>query len=115
MIDTIARALRSHRFRCDSEADLQEGISRVLTEAGLPHRREHHLGPDRVDFFLAGIALEVKIDGSLSAVTRQLHRYAQHPDVHSVLLVTTRALHDRMPVAMCGKPVAVIHLEGGAF
>lgn len=117
MLDILSRTLRSHRFTFPSEYVLQEGIARVLLDAGIPHEREHGLGRDRVDFFLdfqpeGGIALEVKIDGSLSSVTRQLHRYAQHPDVRAIVLVTTRAMHDRMPPEMGGKPLLVIHLEG---
>ena len=119
MLNHLPRILKAHRFRLSHEFVLQNGIAGVLLEAGIPFEREHCLrnGRDRVDFFVdmqreGGIALEVKVDGSLSEVTRQLHRYAQHPDVRAIVLVTTRAMHDRMPAEMCGKPVRVIHLEG---
>lgn len=114
-IDRITDALRSHRFRFASEAELQEGIERVLLDAAIPLEREFRLGRDRVDFWVEGIALEVKVDGSLSEVTRQLHRYAQAPQVRAVLLVTTRALHRRVPAEMTSKPIAVFYLEGSVL
>lgn len=121
MIDAIQAALRGYRFQCAHEFVLQEGIARVLAREGIAYQRERQLGRDRVDFFVGsepfpeGIAVEVKIDGSLSEVTRQLHRYAAHPDVVALVLVTTRSLHCRMPREMRGKPLAVVHLEGSAF
>lgn len=115
MIDTISGVLRAHRFRFSSELQLQDGIENALRADGVVFERERQLGHDRVDFFAGGVALEVKVDGSLSAVTRQLHKYAQHPDVSAVVLATTRMLHDRMPAEMCGKPVRVVVLRTGAF
>jgi hypothetical protein len=42
------------------------------------------------------VAIEIKIDGSCSEVTRQIHRYSQHPDVEEILLITTCAKHLRI-------------------
>lgn len=113
MVDDLCRALRRVAFRFTSEAELHEGIATALEAASIPFEREHRFGPaDRVDFFIAGLALEVKIDGSVSAVTRQLHRYAQHPNVRAIVLATTkRRLCAGMPDALAGKPVFVITLN----
>jgi hypothetical protein len=112
---TLRRTLGSARFRYTSELELQDGIAELFTARGIAFERERQLGPDRVDFFIAGIAIEVKIEGSLSDVTRQLHRYSEHPDVTGVVLVTTRARHNAMPNLMTAKPVDVIHLLGSVF
>jgi hypothetical protein len=112
---TLRRILGSARFRYSGEIELQNGIEQLFTQRQLTFERERALGPDRVDFFAHGVAIEVKIDGSLSEVTRQLHRYAQHPDVTAIVLVTTRARHNAMPAAMNEKPVDVIHLLGNVF
>lgn len=112
MLNQIGSSICSRRYRFSDETMLQNGIAKVLAEDGIAFEREYPLGRDRVDFFVQGIALEVKVDGSLSEVTRQLHRYAQHPDVQIVALVTTKSQHCRMPSEMAGKPVRVIHLEG---
>jgi hypothetical protein len=118
MIDKILNALRSTRFRFTSEAELQEGISQALTAAGILHKTEVILGPrDRVDFWIdVGIALEVKVDGSLSLVTRQLHRYAQYERVNEIILVTSRRLHDHLPTMfMNGKRIHVIVVRGAGL
>lgn len=110
----VAELLRAHAFTCGNEAELQQAIGAVLTGAGIEHRREVRLTErDRIDFLVGGVGLEVKVDGSLSAVTRQLHRYAQRPEVGSLLLVTTRPQHRAAPRELCGKPVRVVLVHGG--
>jgi predicted SpoU family rRNA methylase len=111
----ISAALQARRFRHTNEKELQDGIESVLTEIGARFEREKQLGPkDRVDFFVkAGIALEVKIKGSLADVTRQLHRYAEHDQVQSILLVTAKARLGALPETLRGKPVRVVALLGG--
>lgn len=114
-MDRIVAALRAHRYRFSNEKELQDGLEQVLEKAGVRFEREARIAPGDVpDFMLEdGLAIEVKVDGSISAVTRQLHRYAQHPRVNAVLLVTSRLAHDRMPPFMNGKPVRVLALLGG--
>ena len=119
LLDELVAVLGHHRYVTASEADLQNGLAVVLTSAEVEFEREVGLdaaGRDRVDFLLAGgIALEVKIHGALSEVTRQVHRYAGSERVKAVLLVTTRMQHRRMPDVMQDKPVRVLHLEGSVF
>lgn len=114
MADQVTAVLRAHAFHVSHEEELQGAIAQLLDEAAIPFVREHRLSAaDRVDFmFSEGVALEVKVDGSLSSVLRQLHRYAQHPDVERMLLVTTRATHRAVPAVLSGKPVAVVHVGG---
>jgi hypothetical protein len=115
-IKTVCELLRSHRFSCSRELELQQAIGMVLAEAKVPFVREKHLSrKDRPDFLVdSHIAIEVKIDGSLTDVMRQVSRYAQQPGIEAVIVVTTRAMQAlRMPDEFCGKPVAVVHL--GAF
>jgi hypothetical protein len=113
--DCVCALLRGYRFSSTGEAELQRGIDKVLTDAGLQVQREKHLSrKDRPDFLVQdGVAIEVKIDGSLTAVMRQISRYATQPAVLAIILVTTRATHAvRMPESFCGKPVRVVHLAG---
>jgi hypothetical protein len=81
----------------------------VEHECPLSGRRE-----DRVDFFYGGVAIEVKVDGSTSEVTAQLQRYALHPSVREILLVTTRSRHT-VPAELGGKPVTVLLLRKHAL
>lgn len=111
-IAELVDLLHRHTFSFSAEEELQEGIANVLEGAGIAFEREYHLDArNRPDFFLsAGIAIEVKVDGATSAVTRQLHRYAHHPDVRAIVLVTTRQRHRAIPRELNGKPVTVITL-----
>lgn len=115
MIDEIATALQRRTYRCSGEAELQDAISSVL-EAGFPGQvsREHVLGrSDRVDFMVSGVAVEVKVGGSLAALTRQVHRYAAHDTVTGVLVVTTRWYHGGLPETLHGKPIGVLRVGVG--
>lgn len=114
---TLARlreVLGAYRYSFSSELQLQDGIAQVLALRGIPFGREVRLSPeDRPDFMVDGIAVEVKVDGSTSEVTRQVHRYVQLKAVEAVLLVTSRLRHDNLPATMNRKPVAVLALLGG--
>ena len=105
-----------------NERDLQEAIANALTgqlPPGVHAAREHVLTKrDRLDFLVGynpmwtatplGTAIEVKIDGSLSDLTRQLFRYAEHPAISGLLVVTTRSRHRALPPLILGKPIAVL-------
>lgn len=119
-LDNVRARILAHRFSASSEAVLQDGIARVLTEAEVPFEKEARLGPkDRVDFLLGKlgehIAVEVKIEGAFNAVLAQLHRYAQHEAVREVWLITVRAQHRPMPPDLAGKPVRVLYLASSVL
>jgi len=110
----VLQALAGKRFIESDEASFQNGIALAFESAGIAFQREVRLSErDRVDFLVGRIAVEAKIDGSLSQVTRQLHRYAQSELIDELVLVTTRLRHARMPDRMNGKPVAVFATMGG--
>jgi hypothetical protein len=110
IIETVRIAIIKHEFRFSDEADLQEGIIRVLTEHSIPFRREVTLSRrDRVDFMLdEGIALEVKVDGSISALTRQLFRYAEYPKISAIIVVAGKLRLTDLPGEINGKPIICI-------
>jgi hypothetical protein len=114
---TLARlreVLGAYRYSFSSELGLQDGIAQVLALLAIPFDREVPLNAkDRPDFMVDGIAVEVKVDGTTSEVTRQIHRYAQEKSVQAVLLVTSRLRHDNLPSTINRKPVAVLALLGG--
>lgn len=104
----------AYRFHFNDEGQLQSGVERVFAENNLEAVRECKLSPgDRVDFFCGGVGVECKVGGSLSEVTRQLHRYAELPEVASLILITSRAKHLGVAREMCGKRVDVHFLRGG--
>lgn len=109
MPDTLASTLDRFRFHFVGEEELQCAVEQVLTDEGFSFSREHSLTEaDRIDFLVGGVGLEIKVDGSLSQVTRQLHRYAQCEEVKSLVLLTSRRKHCKMPPEMNGKTLTVI-------
>ena len=113
-IDELSHLLTGYRFRFASEKDLQNGIEAILTQAGIPYHRETSLSaPNRPDFMIEnGIALEVKIKGSLANLLRQANRYAQHEEVQSILIVGTPHWFSKIPSSLSGKPIRSLRLLG---
>lgn len=112
MRDRIAEAIRGQSYSYTCESELQEAIAEVLSSCSIPFNREHRItAADRPDFTVEGIAIEIKVEGSLTSVTRQLHRYAQLPGVDEIILVTDKAKHRAVPREMNKKTVNVIYLN----
>lgn len=119
-LNFLAMLLLGHRFRFSSEVQLQESIAEVLTTNDIKYEREYQLTrADRLDFLvqgtasLGGIVIETKIDGSLSELTRQVHRYAQHEAVDAILVVTNLSRLRNLPAEFNGKPIRVVYLRSG--
>ena len=109
LITTLARL----RFRFATEKDLQDGFEKVFRENGIPFQREFPISErDRLDFLVDGIALEVKIKGSLPDLVRQIARYARHDDTREILVVGTPRWIPRVPETIEGKPVYGLRLVG---
>lgn len=112
--DQLRDALGAYRYTFTNERELQDGLQLVLGCLEWEVEREVRLSArDRPDFMVEGVAVEVKVDGGLSEVTRQIHRYAHLEAVRGVLLVTSRSRLANLPAAVNGKPVAVLSLLGG--
>jgi hypothetical protein len=111
----IIAALTAVRFHVASEAELQEAIARVLTEAKFTFEAEVRLTPkDRIDFMVGDVGLEVKLSGTTSEIAAQLQRYAASPLVRCLLLVTTRLRYGLFEgKTFLGKSVLVARVTGG--
>jgi hypothetical protein len=104
-----------YRFSFTSEKELQDGIAAMLVKERIPYLRELTLTlqGDRPDFMLHnGIALEIKIKGSLADLLRQASRYAGHKEVNGILVVGTPHWLPRIPATLSGKPVRALRLIG---
>lgn len=112
-IESLTILLRKYRFRFVTEKDLQDGIAAALDEAGILYSREKSLGkPDRPDFIVGTVAIEVKIKGSLADLLRQVSRYASHDEISAVLAVGTPHWLTRVPPTLVGKQVQSLRLLG---
>lgn len=111
-VDRILELCRTIRCQTATERELQDALEVLLRENFSSVTREAQLGPkDIVDFLVDdAVAVEVKVDQSPMAVTRQLQRYAAHEKVQSLVLVTTRAKHKSVQRSLRKKPVRVAWL-----
>lgn len=89
-MSSLAKLLGGVRYRYGNEVQLHERMADLLTGAGYDFVREYRLDPqNRADFWLDGIVIEVKVDGSAGDALRQVDRYINLPQVHGVLLAGT--------------------------
>jgi len=105
----LVELLKTYRYSVGSEDGFQRGVEQVLSEHGIAFVREHSLGREfgRIDFYLPDhqYGIELKVKGSPSQVLRQLHRYAQCPDISALILVTSRARLAVAPAKINGRPL----------
>lgn len=105
--EQIAAAIRNNRIHCKDEYGLQNEVFKLLGAISPDVRREVSTEKGRIDFVLEGIAIELKVDGSVNEVMRQLKRYAELPWVVEIFLISTRSKHRAMPATINGKPLRV--------
>ncbi|HEX7650631.1 MAG TPA: hypothetical protein VF450_24755 [Noviherbaspirillum sp.] len=110
----LASLLERFRYRFITEKDLQDGIEAVLKVSGIAYERERSLSaPDRPDFLVqGGIAIEVKIKGSLAELLRQVSRYAAHDEVSGILVCGTPYWLPTVPKQIGGKTLYSLRLVG---
>jgi hypothetical protein len=79
----------------------------------IAHEREVVLSrAERIDFLLVGgIGIEVKIGMSISALTRQLFRYANLEAIRALVVVVTSNRLSNLPREINGKPVLTVLLQ----
>lgn len=115
LLERISAALSAGRFDLSEETQCQAQIETWLRERmpDVEISREHRLSPrDRPDFFICGVAVEVKMNKCRpSDVLRQLTRYAEHEAVEALVLVANRAAH--LPRTLNGKPLVLVSLGQG--
>lgn len=113
----LATALREFTYRQDSEDTLQQGVALALGVWGVLYQREARLTDGaRIDFWLPEeqIGIEVKVDGSPLAVSRQLLRYARTKP-KGLILLTSRMRHRNIPATLAGVPVETVCVTEGAL
>lgn len=111
--DSVAQALQGCAGYWNSEAQLQTLLADRLSEAGFDVAREVALGDcGRIDLMVDRVGIEVKVNGSLTAVLRQVHLYATGGQLDAVVLVSTRTAHCNVPLVVAGIPARVVWLSG---
>jgi hypothetical protein len=113
----VATILSEAHLQFITEDDLQQAIKNHLDAAQVFPEREVRLsdGHSRIDMIAGRTGIEVKLEGSWANVIRQLTRYAKCPEIESLVLVTTRAKHHKLPDQLCGKPLNLVSLIGAGL
>lgn len=114
-LKTLDDLLKQYNFNYTNESELQDGINEVFGTLEDAFISEHIISKaDRIDFYWPGpqIGVEVKIKHSLSALTRQVHRYVQHESIRGILVVSGKIRLNEMPHIINGKPVLIHSLVG---
>ena len=66
---------------------------------------------NRIDLLVGSVGVEVKVAGSLEALTRQIQRYAHAPEISELVVVTDRAALRAVPSTVAGVPVELVYLS----
>lgn len=116
-VDEVAALIRSYAFRYSSEGMLQEGLAGALTDAGLDVAREVRLTRrDRIDLLVGRVGVEVKVNGSVRDVARQVERYLASELLDGLVVVSARVRHVSLHgLEFGGKPVRVVTIAGGGL
>lgn len=108
MVGRVLYLVSRTRLSLSTEKLAQADLEEAMIRAQIPFEREKRLAPgDIVDFLVNGaIAVELKIKGAQRrAIYRQLERYAGHPDVEAIVLVTNLSM--ALPTTIKDKPAFV--------
>ena len=105
---SIVTILRGQPYPVSTEAAMQDAVECRLQDFDVPYEREVRMGPNsRIDFMVVGgIGIEVKTRCPRRQIHRQLTRYAEHPDVTALILVT--GTFTGLPETLNGKPVYMV-------
>lgn len=113
-LDDLVDLLSRHAYRFSNEEQLQAAVAALLASSGLHFEREERTDArNRFDLSRAGLVIELKISGSLSAALRQIDRYAGLDAVNGIVLASTaRWATDNtcLPATIRNKPIRMVRL-----
>jgi hypothetical protein len=97
------------RFPLEREKDTQAAIALKFKEQNIDVQKEYYLDSKNIpDFFIDGIAIEIKIKGNAMKIYKQCERYCQFDEVKQLILATNRSMG--FPSQINGKPCYFINL-----
>lgn len=105
----VIELLSRFKFPLQDEKFLQSAIQLKFDENKIEYKREHRLDSKNIpDFFIDGVAIEIKIKGNAKSIYRQCERYCSFESVNELILITNRSMG--FPKEINGKPCYVIKL-----
>ena len=109
MIEKIINILSKQRFGLQDEKVLQRQIAEVFVSNNIHCEKEYRLDKNNIpDFFINGLAIEVKIKGPKKSIYKQCERYSKFDSVNNILLITNRSMG--FPELLNEKPCYVLNL-----
>jgi hypothetical protein len=117
----LSSHLRRYTFTFRDELDFHGLLETAMLEGGWHVEREVILGAkDRIDFVVqrkadgildkVRVGVEVKVKASPVQVERQLRRYALHPSIDGILVVSSSVQLARLPKTIGPMPIHVVVL-----
>lgn len=107
--------IHSIKINFSNEAECHRGIKEAFDAAGIAYQHEVKIPEGRLDFLIDGVGVEVKLDGSLSDLTRQLYKYSLSSKLTGLAVITNKNRLTYLPLEMSEKPLEVIFLSGNVF
>jgi hypothetical protein len=118
----IAKQIQRFIWAHVSEKTIHDELERLLIKAdpSWTVKREVVLGPrERIDLLVSepgqNVGIEVKVKGSPQKVLEQLRRYARHPQIDALILVTTKASLVNLEMESLSEertlPLLFVHLQ----
>lgn len=108
-IGTLIALLCRFRFASSDEKIVQAQLEQHLKQAGFVFEREYRLDARNIpDFFMDGIAIELKLKGNAKSIYKQIERYSLFSKINALILVSNRSMG--FPKEVNGKPIYVVNL-----
>ncbi len=114
LVDLFANAF----IPVTTERKMQQAVEDLLRDHKAAYSRESKIGVrDRIDFLCDRVGIETKIAGSYVEVACQLLRYAESPEIDSIILITNRATHRELDglANENHKPIRVVFVAFNGF
>lgn len=111
-ISDLINLVSFFRLSLQNEKETQMQIAKIFTDNGIDHQREFRLDSKNIpDFFMDGIAIEVKIKGSPRQIYKECERYCAFEEVRELILITNRSMG--FPREINGKPCYLVNIGKG--
>lgn len=86
MIDGIIKIISAAKLPVTDEKELQLEIEKLFVKNGIPVDREFRIDEKNIpDFFIDGIAIEIKIKGNAKKIYKQCERYCGLESVRNLI------------------------------
>src|SRR3989344_3647246 len=93
MVQKIINIFNRVRLPLQNEKELQDAIEDLFIKNKINYERELPLDKDNIpDFYISGIAIEIKIKGNARKIYKQCERYCQFEKVKQLILLTNRSM-----------------------